>query len=127
MGERFVEVTVLAITLAAWVLVGYLVAFLPVTADTQAAFYACGFVALAGTYAMMLELYYARAEGVELRPRALAMLGGGMRFAIAAEFALWLQSLRMLTAAYLVFIVAAFFFVELLFHKALGAQRGRAR
>jgi hypothetical protein len=59
-----------------------------------------------------------------LRHRAVGSLGAGMRFAFAVEFALWLQSLRVLTAAYLIFIAAGFLLIEILFRYASTERRG---
>src|SRR5437763_824586 len=101
-----------------WAVVGYVVTELPVDPGAQAVLYTAGFVALAGTAALLLEGYYARVGRRDPRPLAVNLLGQGSRFAFMVEFALWLQSLRMLTAAYLVFLIAGYLFIELLFHRA---------
>ena len=77
-----------------------------------------------GGAAFVTELYAARSHKDGPRPRASALLGGGMRFAFVVEFALWLQSLRILTAAYLVFILAGVLFVEIMFRYAGSDRRG---
>ena len=60
------------------------------------------------------------------RLSAVSHLGAGMRFAFTFEFALWLQSLRMLTAVYLVLLIAGFVGLEMLFQYA-AAQRAERR
>ncbi len=124
MADRFTELGLLFLTLAGWLLLIYVVVALPVSSGTQAIFYASGFVALAGTVALVSELYQARASKGDSHPRAVHLLGAGMRLAFAVEFALWLQSLRVLTAAYLVFILAGYVFLEILFRYTSGERRG---
>ena len=123
MTDHVSEIGVLALTLLGWAVVAYVVLVLPVDAVTQAVFYTAGFVALTGACALLLELYHARSRGRRPRPLAVQLLGTGMRFAFLVEFGLWLQSLRMLTAAYVVLLFAGFLFIEYLFQKP-NASRG---
>jgi hypothetical protein len=125
MTDRVSEFGVLVLTAFAWAVVGYVVLVLPVDAVTQAVFYTAGFVALTGASALLLELYHARSGGRRPRPLAVQLLGTGMRFAFLVEFGLWLQSLRMLTAAYAVLLFAGFLFVEYLFQKTGSVRGGR--
>jgi len=125
MTDRLSEFGVLALTATGWGVVIYVVTGLPVDPGTQAVFYTSGFVALAGSVALLLEMYYARVGHRDPRPLAVNLLGQGSRFAFMVEFALWLQSLRMLTAAYLVFLIAGYLFVELLFHRAAEDRGSR--
>jgi hypothetical protein len=109
----------------------YVVITLPVTPASQAVFYTAGFVAIAGTTALLYELYESRRRSSRPRRRAVSLLGTGMRLALAVEFALWLQSLRVLTAWYLVLVVGAFLFLEFLARQAgdglLGAPSRGSR
>jgi len=50
-----------------------------------------------------------------------------MRFALTVEFALWLQSIRALTAWYLVLLIGAFLFLEFLARQVTADDRGRRR
>ena len=107
-----------------WAVVAYVVLVMPVSAGAQAVFYTAGFVALAGTAALVVAMYEARASGAPSRRRAIDGLGTGMRFAVAVEFALWLQSLRMLTPIYVVLILFGFGFLEMLFRRARSYRGG---
>src|SRR5688572_4414778 len=113
---------VLALAFGGWAVVAFVVAVLPVGPSTQAVFYAAGFAALAGTWALLRELYQARrgAPGSRSAPQtsAIHFLGSGMRFALAIEFALWLQSLRMLTPPYVALLTVSYLTVEYLFRAA---------
>ena len=102
----------------------YVVIALPVSPATQAVFYTAAFVALAGTAALTYELYLSRTKSDHRR--AVSLLGTGMRLALAVDFALWLQSLRALTAGYLVLLVGAFLFLEFLARQAAD-DRDRRR
>jgi hypothetical protein len=124
MTDRFAELGLFFVTLLAWLLLVYVIMVLPVSSSTQTVFYGAGFVALAGTAALVSALYQTRARVDGLRHRAVGSLGAGMRFAFAVEFALWLQSLRVLTAAYLIFIAAGFLLIEILFRYASTERRG---
>jgi hypothetical protein len=125
MSDRVSELGVIALTALGWAVVGYVVLLLPVDTVTQAVFYTAGFVAMTGVCALLLELYHARSGGRRPRPIAVHLLGTGMRFAFLVEFGLWLQSLRMLTAAYAVLLFAGFLFIEYLFQKTSSARGGR--
>jgi hypothetical protein len=59
--------------------------------------------------------------GTGVHPTAIRFLGSGMRFAFAIEFALWLQSLRMLTPVYVALLVITYVFLEYLF-RAVDAK-----
>lgn len=105
--------TFFILTLGGWAVVAYVVLALPVVPAAQAIFYCAAFVALAGSWALLLRVYYQRRLDRHLG--TAAALGSGMRFALAAEFALWLQSLRMLTPAYAALLVAGYLLAEYLF------------
>lgn len=107
-------------------MLAYVVVALPVSAGGQAVFYTAGFVAVAGSTALVCELYQSRTRPHGAPRRAVALLGTGMRFALAVEFALWLQSLRVLTAGYVVLLVGAFLFLEFL-ARQVADDRDRAR
>jgi hypothetical protein len=100
------------------VVLAYVVIVLPVSPATQAVFYTAGFVGIAGSTALLYELYQSRTRPAGPRRHAVSLLGTGMRFALVVEFALWLQSLRVLTAGYLVLLVGAFLFLEFLARQA---------
>jgi hypothetical protein len=128
-AERIAELGTLTLTVLAWSLVGYVIIALPISPAAQAVLYTAGFVALAGSTALFLELYHSRANRRRgFRPGSVHFLGTGMRFAVAVEFGLWLHTLRMLTVAYVVSILAGFLILELLFHRAgaIGRDSGRA-
>jgi len=109
------------------VVLAYVLLSLSVSPGTQAVFYTAGFVALAGTTALIYELYYWRTHTPQPRRTAIALLGTGMRFALTVEFALWLQSIRALTAWYLVLLIGAFLFLEFLARQVTADDRGRRR
>src|SRR5581483_11207298 len=118
MADRFAELGLVTFTVLGWALSVYVILALPVSPGAEAVLYAAAFVAIAGTAALVLGFYYARTRAADSRPKITSLLAGGMRLAFAVEFALWLQSLRVLTAAYLVFILAGFLFMEALFRYA---------
>ena len=99
---------------ACWVALGWLIANVPPSGPmAQAGFYALLFPALACTVTLLawgLRLF-ARGEGV--RPTPLAYLSHGMVFSSLILFALWLQSLRMLTLVNAVLLLALFGFMEM--------------
>lgn len=125
MTERFAEVGLAALTAAGWIVVAYVVLVLPVSPVTEVVFYTAGFVALAGLAAFAWGLYQARVVRRSSPPPALALLGTGMRFAFVVEFALWLQSLRVLTVWHLVLLVAGFLFIEFLFGTTADDRHAR--
>ena len=107
-------------------MLAYVVVALPVSPGAQAVFYTSGFVALAGSTALVYELYQSRARNGGPHRHAVSLLGTGMRLALTVDFALWLQSLRALTAGYLVVLVGAFLFLEFLARQATDDRdRGR--
>lgn len=108
---------VLGLALGGWGIAAFVVMTLPVTPIAQAVFYAAGFAALAGTWALLREFYYVRrfTPGGPRPPSAIGLLGSGMRFAFVLEFALWLQSLRMLTPAYIALLLVSYLLLEYLF------------
>ena len=126
LADRVTEAAVIALTVLGWAVLAYVVLALPVTPGAQAVFYTSGFVALAGSTALVYELYQSRTRGGRSHRRAVLLLGTGMRLALAVDFALWLQSLRALTAGYLVLLVGAFLFLEFLARQATeDRDRGR--
>jgi hypothetical protein len=122
MADRMARLGVALLTAAGWVVVAFVVLTLPVTTGAQAVLYAAGFVAVAGSVALILDSYYARGARRVSRPGTIGNLGVGMRFAFTFEFGLWLQSLRMLTAAYAVLLIAGFLALEILFQYAAQRQ-----
>ncbi|MBM2811998.1 MAG: hypothetical protein HW416_2757 [Chloroflexi bacterium] len=118
MADRLAQTCVAMLTVMGWAIVAYVVAFTPVSSGAQTVLYSAGFVAITGTVALVLELFHARRGWHSSRPRAIHLLGSGMRFAVALEFALWLLSLRMLTIPLLGLIIAGFLLLEFLFRKA---------
>ena len=117
---------VVVLALGGWAIALFVVVLLPVSPTTQAVFYAAGFAGLAGSWALLRELYYLRRVTIEAAsvPSAIGLLGSGMRFAAGVEFALWLQSLRMLTPVYVVLLIVSYLFLEYLFRSAEGRQEG---
>lgn len=121
MADRLARTGVALLTVLGWLVVALVVTTLPVSSATQAVFYFAGFVALAGSVALLLELYDTRLGRRRARLSAVNHLGSGMRFAFTFEFALWLQSLRMLTVVYAVLLLVGFLGLEILFQ--LTSQR----
>ena len=115
---------VIALTLGGWAVAAFVVLVLPVSPTAQSLLYSAGFAALSGSWALLRELYVARrasesrSGGAHLS--SVHYLGSGMRFAFAVEFALWLQSLRMLTPVYVALLVVTYLFLEYLFRAADG-------
>jgi len=105
--------TLLVLSAAGWALVAYVVLALPVSPTAQIIFYAGAFGALAGTWALIARLVYRRRLQRDIG--LIAALSGGFRFAVAFEFGLWLQSLRMLTVPYAVLLLGAYLATEYLF------------
>jgi len=120
-GDRFAELSVIALALLGWAVVAAVVLTVPVSIGAQAVFYIAGFVALSGTAALAFELFFMR-SGQAARPRAINLVGSGMRLAFVAEFALWLQSLRMLSFAYAVLIMAGLVLFEYLIRQLAGGR-----
>ena len=112
--------TLFLLSAGGWALVAYVVLALPVTPAAQTIFYAGAFAALAGTWALIARLAYRRRGQKDLG--LVAALSGGLRFAVAVEFGLWLQSLRMLTVPYAVLLLAGYLATEYLFRSL--APRG---
>jgi hypothetical protein len=124
MADRFAELGLFLFTLVGWSLLLYVIVAVPVSPGAQLLFYGAGFVAIAGSVALVGALYQARSRRDESRLHAMSFLGLGLRLAFAVEFALWLQSLRLLTPSYLIFIAAGFFLLEILLRSAGGDRRG---
>ncbi len=118
MSGWLADLAVAMFTAIGWAVVAYVVMALPASAGAQAVFYTAGFVALAGTVALIVASYQARVGPGATRTRAIDQLGTGMRFAVAIEFGLWLQSLRMLTPIYVLAILVGFGLLEMLFRRA---------
>ena len=114
MADRFARPAIALLAGVGWLVVALVVIVLPVTPGSQGVFYIAGIAALAASTALVLDLYYARLGRRDARVGILGQLGTGMRFAFTCEFALWLQSLRMLTAAYVVLLIAGFLCLEAL-------------
>jgi hypothetical protein len=125
--ERLAEYGLAGLTLAGWAVVAYVVLALPVSPAGEVVFYTAGFVALAGLAAFAYGFWLARVGRRADRPPALATLGTGMRFAFAAEFGLWLQSLRVLTGWHVLLLVVGFLFMEFLFSSLLDERDARRR
>lgn len=118
MSDWLADVAVIAFTAGGWGVVAYVILTLPVSPGSQAVLYTAGFVALAGTIALLTAGFSGRMGRASGRARAIDNLGTGMRFAVAIEFALWLQSLRMLTPFYVLAILAGAGFLEMLFRRS---------
>lgn len=116
----------MALTALGWAVLAYVVFALPVSPGAQTVFYTAGFVALAGSVALIYELYRSRTQPEAPHRNAVSLLGTGMRFALVVEFAFWLQSLRALTAGYVVLLVGAFLFLEFL-ARQVADDRDRGR
>ncbi len=112
--------TLLMLSAGGWALVAYVVLALPVTPAAEVIFYAGAFAALAGSWALLARLAYRRRFQRELG--LIAALGGGLRFALALEFGLWLQSLRMLTVPYAVLLLAGYLAMEYLLRSLAPAS-----
>ncbi|HEX9015198.1 MAG TPA: hypothetical protein VF960_04255 [Chloroflexota bacterium] len=99
--------------LIAWSVWGYTVVYLdPDVSLAAVAFYGALFVALTCTLARLRERpRYEAADGTFVPARPA--LGHGASIAILVLFALWLQSLRMLTSLNVILLVSALGFVEL--------------
>src|SRR5579862_7216479 len=89
------HMTLMLLSAGGWALVAYVVLTLPVTPTAEAIFYAGAFGALAGSWALLAKAVYRHRFQRELG--LVGALSGGLRFALAVEFGLWLQSLHMLT------------------------------
>ncbi|MGI5834992.1 MAG: hypothetical protein ACOX87_00700 [Chloroflexota bacterium] len=108
-------------TIAGWASWGYIVLFLdPEASLAPLAFYATLFVALTCTLAQLLG--GAREEDTS---SSAPCLGHAAAVTTIILFALWLQSLRMLTPLNGILMVATFLLIELGFH--LSGQRRRPR
>ena len=123
MPDFLAELCVVGLAAVGWVVVTLLVLLVPVSASAQLVFYVAAFVGLSATFALMLELFHAR-SGEMPRRRGFQLLGSGMRLAFVIIFALWLQSLRVLTVIYAGLLGVGFVILELLFHQlASGTKR----
>lgn len=117
--------------LAAWSIWGYTVIIIdPAVPLAPLAFYGSLFVALTCTLAKLREAPAYEERGGTLIP-ARPSLGHGASATIVLLFALWLQSLRMMTPLNLILLGFALFFVELGFaltgrqHRSARARRPR--
>ncbi len=108
--------------LVGWAAWGYTVAFMaPEAPFATIAFYGSLFVALTGTLARLLETPpYEDADGVQVA--AKPSIGRAWVLATLLLFALWLQSIRMLTELNGVLLFATLFFIELGF-RLTGERR----
>ena len=123
MADRYAGLGLFLFTLVGWTLLLYVIVAIPVSPGGQLLFYGAGLAAIAGSVALVAALYQSRARA-GARPGVLSTLGMGLRLALTVELALWLQSLRLLTPAYLIFIAAGFFLIEILLRSAGGERRG---
>jgi hypothetical protein len=121
-AERLTEAGVVALAVASWAVLAYVIFVLPVSPGTQVVLIAAGFVALSCSTALVCGLYVSRAMARGGDLRAAAAIGTGMRFALIVEVGLWLQSLRVLTAGYAVLLVGAFIFLEFLARQARDSE-----
>lgn len=110
-----------------WAIWGYTVAFLdPEAPLATLAFYGGLFVALTCTLARLLETpAYEDADGVRVGARP--GLGHGWVLATLLLFAMWLQSLRMLTQLNGILLFATLFFIELGFRLTGGGHRSQPK
>lgn len=109
--------------MAGWAVWGYTVAFLdPEAPFATFAFYGGLFVALTCTLARLLETpAYEDVDGAQVS--AKPGLGHAWVLAALLLFALWLQSIRMLTQLNGVLLFATLFFIEVGFRLTGGRRR----
>jgi hypothetical protein len=118
-----VRIFISLVGLAAWGLWGYTVLFIePGTLLAPIAFYLSLFVALTCTLSRVLG-----GAGVNDGGSPPHNLGHGAIVSVLILFALWLQSLRMLTTLNAVLLAALFVFIELGFLLSRGQRLTRAR
>jgi len=122
MPDYLGEICVISLAALGWAVMTLLVLVVPVSPSAQLVFYVAGFVGLSATFALVLELYHAR-SGELPRRRAFQLLGSGMRLAFVIMFALWLQSLRVLTVVYAGLLGVGFLILEFLFHQLASGTR----
>ena len=115
------------LTLAAWGLWGYTVLFVdPETPLAPAAFYGALFVALTGTLSRLLG-GPSSPRGEEPSASDGLNLGHAAVVSTLILFALWLQSLGMLTPLNGILLASTFLLIELGFFLSGGRRRPRAR
>ncbi len=116
------------LTLAGWAAVAYIVLFVdPTPVLARAAFYAALFVALTCTLARLLG-GQATADPEREKGPLIPNLGHAAIVSTLALFAMWLQSLRMLTSLNGTLLAAMFLFIELgFFLSRSGRRRPRSR
>ena len=113
--------------LAAWAAWGYTVLFVdPRIPMAPLVFYAALFLALTCTLALLMGAGGA-SEGGEPTQSAASNLGHAAVVSTLLLFALWLQSLRMLTPLSGILLAAMFLFIELGFLLSGAGRRPRAR
>lgn len=115
------------LTLGAWGLWGYVVLFIdPEVPLAPAAFYATLFVALTGTLSRLLGGAPPEHEDRLMAPQ-VPNLGNAAAVNTLILFALWLQSLGMLTPLNGTLLAATLVLIELGFFLSGGRRRPRAR
>ena len=111
--------------LSAWALWGYAVTSVdPNVPMAPVGFYLALFVALTCTLSRLLAGPGAPVEG---QPNPGLNLGHAAIVSVLLLFALWLQSLRMLTSLNGILLAALFGFIELGFFLSGGGRRSRPR
>ncbi len=111
------------LTLCGWTLWGYIVLSVdPVVPTAPLAFYGALFVALTCTLGRLLGGPSSSDTG-EGRPSQVPSLGHAAIVSTLILFALWLQSLRMLTPLNGILLAAMFLFIELGFTLSGGGRR----
>ncbi len=122
-GSIGMNVLTSLLTLGAWGLWGYVVLFVdPAVPGAPLAFYGALFVALTCTLGRLLGTISVDETG-DGRRRQVPSLGHAAIVSTLVLFALWLQSLRMLTVLNGVLLSAMFVFVELGFFLSGGGRR----
>lgn len=121
----FMNLLISFLTLCAWAAWGYVVLFVsPESLLAPVAFYAALFVALTGTLSRMLG---GGAPAGDDEPEARPSLGHAAVVSILIVFALWLQSLRMLTPLNGTLLAVTFVLIELGFFLSGGRRKPRQR
>ncbi len=100
--------------LAAWASLGWLIVGVPPSRPfARVAFYLLAFAGMTGAAALAAWLVLGRQRGIGRHRSPADYLGHAMLLAAIVSFALWLQSLRMLTALVALLLVGLYVFLEL--------------
>ncbi len=114
MASVLVALALLLTSLAAWGGLAWLVATIPPAQSLAlVAFYVFAFTGLSGTAALAAWLALRRHQPAGRLRTPTGYLGHAMLFAAIVLFALWLQSLRMLTLVVAALLLGLYVFLEL--------------